>query len=241
VMQTTAWSDKELLTGLASWSELRHDSILYASQSQFGGAGGTCAPVPIFRDGYVEPIPAAWQDLAILADRLAGLTRAQGLFAGLAPRRRHTLLAAEDQYRHGLRIFATIASTELQGGTPGSDQVLLVHHAYPVLGAPMSVFFTQTPHPVEDPNATQAAEIADVATDLPTGRVLEVGEGQVRDIWVLVPIGGLQWLTRGQVYTYYEFTTNGQRLSDQEWRQKIDAYNPPAPILQPPWIEALSR
>jgi Protein of unknown function (DUF3160) len=63
----------------------------------------------------------------------------------------------------------------------------------------------------------------------------------VRDIWVLVPIGGLQWLTRGQVYTYYEFTTNGQRLSDQEWRQKIDAYNPPAPILQPPWIEALSR
>ena len=33
----------------------------------------------------------------------------------------------------------------------------------------------------------------------------------------------------------------GERLSDQEWRQKIDAYNPPAPISQPSWIEALSR
>ena len=241
VMQTTAWSDKELLTGLASWSELRHDSILYASQFGGLGAGGACALAPIFRAGYVEPIPAAWQALAVLADRLAGLTRAQGLFTGLTPGRRLALLAAEDQYRHGLRVFAAIAGAELQGGTPGSDQVLLVHHAYPVLGAPMSVFFTQTPHPVKDPDASQAAEIADVATDLQTGQVLEVGEGRVRDIWVLVPIGGLQWLTRGQVYTYYEFTTNGQRLSDQEWRQKIDAINPSAPILQPACIEALSR
>ncbi|EMR73518.1 Protein of unknown function (DUF3160), partial [Thermoplasmatales archaeon SCGC AB-539-N05] len=32
-MQTTAWLDKELQTTLASWAELRHDTILYAKQS----------------------------------------------------------------------------------------------------------------------------------------------------------------------------------------------------------------
>ena len=32
-MQTDAWQDKELSTALASWTELRHDTILYAKQS----------------------------------------------------------------------------------------------------------------------------------------------------------------------------------------------------------------
>jgi len=32
-MQTQAWQDKELQTALASWAELRHDTILYAKQS----------------------------------------------------------------------------------------------------------------------------------------------------------------------------------------------------------------
>jgi hypothetical protein len=32
-MQTNAWQDKELGTSLASWTELRHDTILYAKQS----------------------------------------------------------------------------------------------------------------------------------------------------------------------------------------------------------------
>jgi len=32
-MQTEAWKDKELQTTLASWTELRHDTILYAKQS----------------------------------------------------------------------------------------------------------------------------------------------------------------------------------------------------------------
>ena len=33
-MQTDAWQDKELSTSLASWTELRHDTILYAKQSE---------------------------------------------------------------------------------------------------------------------------------------------------------------------------------------------------------------
>jgi len=74
VMHTAAWTDKELLTGLASWSELRHDTILYTSQFGGLGGGGSCT-ITLFRDGYVEPIPAAWNNLAGLADMLAAVTR----------------------------------------------------------------------------------------------------------------------------------------------------------------------
>jgi hypothetical protein len=240
VMHTTAWSDKELMTGLASWSELRHDSILYASQFAGGGAGKTCQAPLLFRYGYVEPIPAAWQDLAALADRLAFVTRGYGLFAGLPIGKRKALLAAEDAYRQGLRTLAGIAEAELTHRPIGPDEALLINNAYPILGNPMAVFFTQTPHAMMDQTSTRAAEIADVATNLVTGQVLEVGEGPVRATWVLVPIGDFTWLMRGEVYTYYEFTTNGQRLSDQEWQHNFE-YGRPAAMHEPPWVEAITR
>ncbi len=186
-MHTAAWADKELLTGLASWSELRHDTILYTSQFGGLGGGGVCT-ITLFRDGYVEPIPAAWTNLAGLADLLAAVTRSQGLFAGLAPKDRTALLAADDTYRAGLRALSAIAADELSGQPLTVAQRLLANHPYPVLGQPMSAFFTRTPHPKQTPDQSQAAEIADVATDLQTGRVLEVGEGRVRDMWALVPI-----------------------------------------------------
>ena len=226
-MRTAAWADKELLTGLASWSELRHDTILYTSQFGGLGGGGVCT-ITLFRDGYVEPIPAAWTNLAGLADLLAAVTRSQGLFDGLTPKDRTVLLTADDTYRAGLRALGAIAADELSGQPLTVAQRVLANHPYPALGQPMSAFFTRTPHPKQTPDQTQAAEIADVATDLQTGRVLEVGEGRVRDMWVLVPIDGYTWLARGQVYTYYEFTTAGQRLTDQRWQQRF-AQNGPGP------------
>jgi len=239
-MHTAAWTDKELMTALGSWSELRHDSILYAAQSGGYGGGGGCRAQPFFRTGYVEPIPAAWQNLSALADRLSAVTRSSGLLNGLSGGQRLKLLKAETTYRLGLRQLATIAQGELHGAPLTTAQQLLLHDPSGVLGAPMGVFFTQTPHPLTDEKSQQSAEIADVATSTLDGSVLEAGEGKPRDIWVLVPIGPWQWLARGQVYSYYEFATTGQRLTDQQWQQQIDNdYS--HKIRQPAWIEALSR
>jgi hypothetical protein len=239
-MHTTAWADKELLTVLGSWSELRHDSILYAAQYGGFGGGGGCRAQPIYRTGYVEPIPAAWKNLSALTDRLAAVTRSLGLLNGLSAEQRQKLLKAETAYRLGLRQLATIAQDELKGAALTRAQQLLLHDPSGMLGAPMGVFFTQTPHPLLDGKSQQAAEIADVATSTLDGSVLEAGEGMPRDIWMLVPIGPWQWLVRGQVYSYYEFKTTGQRLTDQQWQQQIDNdYS--HKIRQPAWVEALSR
>ncbi|PJA95331.1 MAG: hypothetical protein CO129_12385 [Ignavibacteriales bacterium CG_4_9_14_3_um_filter_34_10] len=50
-MQTAAWWQEKINTQLASWTELRHDNLLYAKQSYTGGT--TCS----YPSGYVEPFP----------------------------------------------------------------------------------------------------------------------------------------------------------------------------------------
>jgi hypothetical protein len=63
-MQTEAWQKKELQTSLASWTELRHDTILYAKQSHTPPG---CAPPPSIV-GYVEPVPEFYARLLRLTE-----------------------------------------------------------------------------------------------------------------------------------------------------------------------------
>jgi hypothetical protein len=56
-MRTQAWARKTLNTQLASWTQLRHDTILYAKQSY------TSIPVCFYPAGFVEPRVAFWRRL----------------------------------------------------------------------------------------------------------------------------------------------------------------------------------
>ena len=61
-MQNTAWLRKQLNAALASWTELRHDTILYAKQSYTGSE----TSVPNIPPGYIEPIPEFYARLTAL-------------------------------------------------------------------------------------------------------------------------------------------------------------------------------
>jgi hypothetical protein len=67
-MRTRAWAMKTLNTQLASWTHLRHDTILYAKQSYTAGGGGCVYPT-----GYVEPRVEFWNRLAAMTLRTAEL------------------------------------------------------------------------------------------------------------------------------------------------------------------------
>jgi hypothetical protein len=69
-MRTRAWAMKTLNTQLASWTQLRHDTILYAKRSYTDG--GSC----IYPAGFVEPRVAFWQRLRATANRTADLIAA---------------------------------------------------------------------------------------------------------------------------------------------------------------------
>ncbi|HEY5960918.1 MAG TPA: DUF3160 domain-containing protein, partial [Polyangiaceae bacterium] len=62
IAKTDAWQNRMLSTQLASWSELRHDTILYAKQSYT--AGSLCE----FPDAYVDPYPEFYAKLGTLAE-----------------------------------------------------------------------------------------------------------------------------------------------------------------------------
>ena len=62
-MQTPDWQIKNLNTALASWTELKHDVVLYGEQpmlAECGGGGELAIPVIV---GYVEPNLAFWRKL----------------------------------------------------------------------------------------------------------------------------------------------------------------------------------
>jgi len=60
-MRTRAWAMKTVNTQLASWAELRHNTVLYAQQSY--------TPMILcgYPDGYVEPRPAFWNRMRVMA------------------------------------------------------------------------------------------------------------------------------------------------------------------------------
>jgi len=66
-MRTKAWSDKTLNAQLASWAELRHDTLLYVKQSYSGGNG--CE----YPDAYVEPAPAFYDAMVHLGQLGQGM------------------------------------------------------------------------------------------------------------------------------------------------------------------------
>jgi hypothetical protein len=69
--RTRAWSMKNLNTQFASWTQLRHDTVLYAKQSYSGFV--ICS----YPKAYVEPVPQFWSALKNMAtssaDLIAGL------------------------------------------------------------------------------------------------------------------------------------------------------------------------
>ncbi|MCA9636760.1 MAG: DUF3160 domain-containing protein [Myxococcales bacterium] len=104
-MRTRAWADKTLNTQLASWAELRHDTLLYVKQSYSGGNG--CE----YPDAYVEPAPAFYDKMVHLGG--LGEAMADELIAdGYAVDNVKTYFAS---FAGTMGTLGTIAHKELEG------------------------------------------------------------------------------------------------------------------------------
>ncbi len=217
-MQRAAWSDKELLTALASWAELRHDTILYAKQSVTPKNGGAMLP-----RSYVEPNPHLYARLA----SLVRYTR-EGLdnLDLLLPKFREPV----ELFENYLILLRDISIKEL-------ETIPLAESDYQNIfsfGRILESLVTD-PHDAQN-GKDKMAIIADVHTDMNTSQCLEEGVGYPLDIWVIVEEGGMIRLTRGAIYSYYEFTQPiGNRLTDEAW-QELLVKTPPD---RPEWMGSM--
>lgn len=230
-MQNTAWVRKDLNTFLGSWSQLKHDTILYAKQTyaELGGGG------PEKKDdrGYVEPNPYVYARLTSLLKMTNEGLEIRGL---LTPNMKDNLSRME-QLAMSLKVISekelnnenlTDADYELIRSYGGQLEHLWLEinkdePQYKELG--QRDFLDQNP----------AAIVADVATD-PNGQVLEEGTGKISEIYVVVPVDGKLRIAKGGVYSYYEFTwPMSDRLTDKKWRELLNSGQAPA---LPSWTDA---
>jgi hypothetical protein len=226
-MRNQAWTRKDLHTALGSWTELKHDTILYAKQAYAELGGG---PMELELPGYVEPNPEAFARLAALTKMTIDGLEARELLSGVD---RDNL----ERLERLLILLKDIAEKELQG-TPLNEEEQDVIHFYGGLLEGLTLAAADQDEGeggrsfLED---EEAAVIADVATD-PLGTVLEEGVGRIFEIYVVVGMEGRLYMTKGGVFSYYEFPwPMSDRLTDEAWREMLDAGQAPD---RPHWTES---
>jgi hypothetical protein len=229
-MRTPAWTRKDLHTALGSWTEKKHDTILYAKQAYAEMGGAFESEVP----GYVEPNPEAFARLAALTRMTIDGLEARGLLGDV-----ESMWEIRDNLNSLellLTQLTTIAEKELAGTALTQDEqdVILFYGGLLeslTLAAADKDDIEGRPI-LED---QEAAVVADVATD-PSGTVLEEGVGRIFEIYVVAEIEGQLVLTKGGVFSYYEFPwPMSDRLTDEAWREMLSADQAPP---QPYWTES---
>lgn len=237
VATTEAWGLRMLNTQLASWAELRHDTLLYVKQSY--SVSALCE----FPDAYVDPYPAFYARLVRYGQRGQELTERILLdYQGNA-----ALQRVRDHFAHLREVAGKLqgmAERQRAGQPFSAEQMAFVNQTVKLggggCGPPTdaegwypSLFLSRKKSLEFDPT------IADVHTQptdeggAPVGRVLHVGTGHPR--WMLVTADTCKGPRAyvGLVSSYFErITGQFRRLDDATWAAEIQQTPPP----DVPWL-----
>jgi len=239
-MQTGAFWQEKLNTQLSSWTQLRHDNLLYAKQSYTG------MTICSFPYTYIEPFPKFYKNLKILAEiakeKFSKISGFQSYFL-------YQVLGYFDYLSCVADTLSTISQKELDKISFSSAEISFLKRvvydqdessgSLPYAGWYANLFYDDAEYGSKG-FLTQDNIVADVHT-VPTdcggnflGWVKEVGTGPI-NLGVFtaeLPDGKLTAFI-GPVSSFYEYTTqnNFQRLTDEEWN---DTYL--ASSLRPSWV-----
>jgi len=218
-MQTEAWQDRSLQTALASWTELRHDTILYAKQSYTPTLkSAPMPPKPVV--GYVEPAPEFYSRmLALTSMTRKGLSQLNALSDEESSR-------LEDLERI-LRRLIDISRDELENKELTEADYEFIRN----FGKQLESIIAGV-----EAEGKETTIVADVHTDTnPPRQVLEEGVGYVDLILAAYKLpDGRILVGAGPVLSYYEFKhPMDDRLTDEKWQEMLEQGNTPD---RPGWI-----
>lgn len=225
-MLNEAWQDKSVHTALASWSELRHDTILYGKQSAVECGDGERPPLV---RGYVEPNVVFYNRLLRLTQQSKGGLDKRKLLSD-------RLKSRFERFEDLLTFLKRVSEKELRNEKLTKEEYEQIRYiGGSVESLTLSVMEGNPRGWFEVTSETDKnmAVIADVHTG--GDAVLEEGVGPAYEILVIVPIEGKLSLTRGAVFSYYEFKHPMQdRLTDEKWQAMLKAGKEPDP---PVWTK----
>jgi len=217
-MTNKAWQYKDLHTFLGSWTELKHDTILYAKQvyAELGGA-----PSDVGDDrGYVEPRPHVYARLASLLKMTSEGLQVRGL------------ISEEDidllkEFEDLVLKLKTISEKELNGEDLTDEEFNTIRFFGGDLEHLWLEVFKDEEVTRDQLSENPAALVADVATD-PNGYVLEEAIGKIDIIYVVFPLEGKLRIGKGGVFSHYEFKWPlDKRLTDEEWHAMLHTFEAP--------------
>lgn len=236
-MQNEKWQLKSLELFAGSYTELKHDTVLYSKQVMAEMGGGWEEEVD--DRGYVEPEPLVFSRFALLAEDTA---RGLDSYGYLSDMDRNNL----DKLAQLARKLETIAIKELNNELCTSEEYDLIvdyggqieHFWYDVMKAESggAEYISSDEYP--------AAIVVDIATD-PNGSVLEAATGNPARIYVAVMVDGKIRIAEGSVYSFYEFEhPMTDRFTDSKWRRMIgteiadynDPYKDMVDVEHPEWV-----
>jgi hypothetical protein len=260
-MRTRAWSMKDLNTQLASWTQLRHDTVLYAKQSY------TDPVICSYPAGYVEPRPAFWQRMRVMAQHtrelVAGLPNS-GTVVVQGPGGYPTTvslgtvysnrLAFLDNFAAKMSVLEGIAQKELARQPLTTAEVnflrnLISQHEFysgirDFSGWYPTLFYANVHQSLPYQNGGGPdkwdALVTDVHTDTfddlrgDPGGVLHQAVGNVHLLMIAVDCGpGDVAVYAGPVLSHYEFELGPDtRMTDSEWQALFWSVTLPP---QPEW------
>ncbi len=233
-MQNQAWTRKDLNTSLGSWTELKHDTILYAKQvmAEMGGGGPDEEPP----HGWVEPDPKAYARLKALAQMTLDGLDSRNLTTEWSKNTFKNLLSE-------LTFLQTAAEKELAGEKLTADEYWHITFFGGILEQ-FAVASADTSEEIGrvDISDLKSALVADVASGpAPDGSsvvALTEAVGEPVPIFVILP--DAPWrIAVGAVYSYYEFTVpSAERMTDEQWQGESESWSDTCP---PDWTNSFPQ
>ena len=215
---------KDLNTALGSWSELKHDTILYGKQSGAEMGGEWYEDVV----GYVEPNIEVYEKLLWLTKFSRANLKARGLSV-------ISIDEKMEEFETHLEFLINCSIKQLRNEELTREEYDTIQYFGGILEGLTSSFAGDGMrwHEITSETDKHMAVIADYHTIAPNplseGGYMEAGVGPAYEIYVVVPIDGKLYLTRGAVFSFHEFISD-ERLTDEKWQEMLkEEKNPPMP------------
>lgn len=204
-MTNDAWKNKTLNAALGSYTELKHDTVLYGEQAGTGMGG----PEAYADAHYVEPNVELYSKLLWLMEYSMVNLEARGIL-------NQDLSEGAQEYINLLKLLINCSIKELNNA-PLSEEEKEALLNYGEKLKKINNGFTMGSAQRHDVSTTNKSDM--IVTDIvntSTEQNLSMATGLFDEIYVIVPVEGKLYLTRGSVYSHYEFIAN-TRLRDEDW------------------------
>ncbi|MBI3411561.1 MAG: DUF3160 domain-containing protein [Planctomycetes bacterium] len=243
-MRTPAWALKTAATQLASWTQLRHDTVLYAKPSYTSGQ--SCE----YPAGFVEPVPHFWKRFKEMIQRtqdvVANTTFPDDPYRMRGEHLRERYLRSLENFAKTAGMLQTIAEKEIVRQELSEDETKFLKEVVvrgggsglpPVSGWYPNLFTRRSTFKDQDDAHKWVALVADVHTDPPSltvpdpGCVVHQAVGNVDALIIAIDNGKDRMVYAGPVFSHYEFETpNAVRRTNAEWHDALRAgKQPPRP------------